>query len=154
LKPVPVVLALALLPACTPSPTGGDNAQDAAIANRIELASNGKPVAAPSAQPTAHPLSFPPPFVARWGKTNADCDPSSNKATGLLVVNVDNVRFFDTEARLTAVHRPSEYAVTADLAFKDHAAFGSRQMFALATGGTALLRTDQSTGKTERYGRC
>ncbi|RDE05820.1 hypothetical protein DVW87_11545 [Sphingomonas aracearum] len=147
---------LALLSACSsPGGTGDNNAQDAAIANRIELASNGKPVPAASATPARTGPAFPPPFVARWGRTAADCDPSSNKATGLLVINTDGVRFFDTEAGLSAIDRPSEYTVTAQLAFKQAGAgFGERQMFALTSGGTALLRTDQATGKTERYDRC
>lgn len=152
MRSVPLLVALALLPACTPSPTGGSNAQDAAIANRIELASNGKPVpAAQAPHPAARP-TFPPAFVTRWGRTNADCDLSNNKATGLVVVNANGVRFFDTDAALRSITRPSEYTVNVELAAKDQPA--SRQTFALATGGTALLRTDQSTGKTERYGRC
>lgn len=152
MRTAPSLAALALLAACSPSPTATNNAQDAAIANRIELASNGKPVPADQAPHLAHHLAFPPPFVARWGRTNADCDPSNNNATGLMVVNTGDVRFMDATSTLKAIERPSRYAVQAELVDKQGTA--SRHTFALAAGGTALLRTDQSLGQTERYGRC
>jgi hypothetical protein len=150
------ITTLLLLAACSGGDDGRSNTQEAAIANRITLDASGKPqpVSATSRRDHAAP-DFPSAMLGRWGITEADCDPSNNDNKGLMVVNADSVRFYDTQAKLVGAERRSEYTVAADLGFKrDGRKWTARQSFALAGGGTALLRGEQSPVKTYRYGRC
>ena len=114
----------------------------------------GVPVSKPSPEVT-DPDALPSPMLGRWGLTAADCDISNAAPKGLMTIAVKSLKFYESTATVVSLDKASPYAVTAGLSFAGEGqTWTSVETLALVSGGTALVRTEQSPVKTYRYQRC
>ncbi len=113
-------LPLALLAACQAEPPSTNNATaeqaqaDAPIRNIEDIPADetaaaavsegdGAPaVASPPSQPS-QPVAIPAAFHGRWGLVPADCTSTRGDAKGLLVIDADRLKFYESRATLRQV---------------------------------------------------
>lgn len=114
----------------------------------------GVPVSAPK-ETAARDRAFPREFQGYWGMTPDDCELANVVAEGRINIDADRIRFYESRARVTALHRNSPYAVTVDLRFEGEGRTWTRRgTLRLDGGGTALIRTEEAPPSSVRYQRC
>jgi len=132
---------------------------DAAIQNIVQVdgpgaVAPGVPVSKPSPE-LDDPDALPVPMRGRWGLTAADCDVSNGAPKGLMTIAPKTLKFYESTATVVSLAKASSYAVTAGLSFEGEGQkWTSAETLALVSGGTALMRTEQSPVHTFRYQRC
>jgi len=165
---VTAFVLLALAAACSPKSADQKSVEvdhneakaDAAIQNIVKV--DGPAAVAPGVPISKLPATIrdpdalPLPLQGRWGLTAADCDVSVRAPKGLLVIAPKQLTFYEAKATIVSLDKATDYAVTAGLSFEDDnkKQWTSVETLALVTGGTALIRTEQSPVKTYRYQRC
>ena len=157
------VAALALLGAVAgchrdngATPTEQDNAAAAAIENAVSANSTAAQLQGlPVPQPTAHALAYqiPTSFVGRWGMTRADCDPDSLAVKGLLTIDPDGLKFWESKGNVQQIVRHSPFDVTLTLAMTGEGQSWTDTMrLTLDAAATRLVRTEDN--RSYRYQRC
>ena len=139
-------------------PSGKDRKAAAAIDNAVAANSTaaeieGLPVPAPS--PIFGDRKLPVAFGGRWGMTKADCDPNRMDDKGLLVVEPDTLKFYESRADVAAIDQHSAGAVTVKLNFTGEGQhWQTLTDLQLDAGDTQLVRIERSPAHTYRYTRC
>ena len=123
--------------------------------NRSAPSASGEPHAdtRPASKLPSPSLHIPVALQGRWGLTPADCTTSLGDAKGLLVINGDELRFYESRAV------PAEHAQTDPNSISGQFAFtGEGQSWtryeALKADGQRLIRTEANPTASFTYAKC
>lgn len=119
------------------SPTGGAPAQGTPAGNVIGV-SGGK---------------IPAGLWGRWGLSPGDCDSPLGSAEGLLIVEGDELRFYDSRAVPAANVQTSSNSISGDFAFTGEGR-GWTKHVSLELREGRLVRTERDPIASFRYVRC
>jgi hypothetical protein len=101
------------------------------------------PEPAPTATTAAIPTAIPAQLQGRWGLVDADCTSTLGDAKGLLTVDADTLKFYESVAKLGTIRSGSASALDGEFAFS-----GEGQSWKLDValsspdGGKTLIRKD------------
>ena len=132
------VSALPVANSSSPSPSGGAPETGAPAGNAVTTASaSGVPAA----------------LQGRWGLTPRDCMSALDKAVGLLIINSDELRFYESRALPAGNVQTSPDSISGDFAFTGEGqSWTNHQTLELQDG--QLVRTVRDPLATFRYVRC
>lgn len=103
-------------------------------------------------------MTIPGPVQGRWGLVPADCTSTRGDAKGLLVVESQRLRFYESTATLGEVAERSGNRIRATFAFVGEGQTWSRDMtLDVEDGGRTLVRSETGEGALTtplRYERC
>ncbi|HET9810433.1 MAG TPA: hypothetical protein VFP53_01905 [Sphingomicrobium sp.] len=128
----------------SPSPTAS------APANAAEPTA---PANMATAAETAAPAEIPAALRGRWGLTPRDCTSALGDAKGLLVVNANELRFYESRAVPSANIQTSPDSISGDFAFTGEGQKWTRHETLEVQDGN-LVRTDRDPMASFRYVRC
>ena len=159
MKIVPVLFAIAALAACNRPDPVADNV------NNVEaLPTVNEPAPNPTGAPPANAAESEGPIPAaagtmpgalhgRWGLTPADCTSTRGDAKGLLIVEPDKLRFYESRAVPSPGIQVAPDSVSGNFAFT-----GEGQEWvkyeSLERQGDKLMRTERDPIATFTYVRC
>jgi hypothetical protein len=109
--------------------------------------------AATAAAPAAPVAALPAALHGRWGLTPADCTSTKGDTKGLLVVNRDRLRFYESRAVPAGNIRTSGDSFSADFAFTGEGQNWTR-FETLQFKKDRLVRTESSPMASFTYVRC
>ena len=115
---------------------------EAAVAPASESA---PPAVAPSTEAVADQAdkSIPSAMRGRWGLVAADCTSTRGDAKGLLTISADNIKFYESVAKLAKVAQRSDTGLKASYAFSGEGMVWKRDMtLALQPGGKVLIKQE------------
>ncbi len=150
IRPLTCLCLLTLpLAGCGPTPAEFDP-------GKVQLGSNGKTVAPSKATPSPTPVEIAMiPFEGLWGRTAADCDPSSDDRRGTLKIEKAKIDYYAAGGPINRLVAHSPTSVTVDL---NLSGFGKtshpRTTYRLLMGGTRLERTEAAQPERILYTRC
>ncbi|WP_298493401.1 hypothetical protein [uncultured Maritimibacter sp.] len=97
------------------------------------------------------PTGIPADMQGRWGLTATECTADPSIAKGLMVVEGDTLRFYESRGTLAAVTGGSETELQGQFAFTGEGMEWERDLvLTLSDGGDTLTRLD--TGDDENAG--
>jgi hypothetical protein len=155
------LLALAACQANAP-----DNAaNDAVAANQanapvkdIETLPPDETVVEPENEETAEATGeahIPDSMQGRWGLVPADCTSTKGDAKGLLTIDGDTLKFYESRARLTKVVGNWPEKLKAEFAFTGEGQSWTRtETLSLTNSSNTLIREDEELAQPLRYARC
>ena len=121
-----------------------------------EMTGAGDPEGA-AAQPVDGPIApaaqIPAALQGRWALAPADCEPGRADAKGLMTVLPNELRFYESRARLVKVNDSSSDSIGGDFAFTGEGMTWSRYQ-SLKLQGNALVRTETEPVASYTYARC
>jgi hypothetical protein len=132
------VSALPSINQSSASPTGGAPADGVPAGNAI--------AATPAAQ-------IPAALQGRWGLTPADCTSALGDAKGLLVINSDELRFYESRAVPADDVQTSPDSISGDFAFTGEGQQWNKHV-SLEIRDGQLVRTERDPVASFRYVRC
>lgn len=96
---------------------------------------------------------IPVSMQGRWGMTANDCDPKRSDNKGLMIVEADRLRFYESRAIIQRVTVNAPENFTADFAFTGEGMeWNKSENLKLTNSSKTLVRTDKDG--TFRYNRC
>lgn len=155
-------LALALMVAgCgrDPEEEGGNNSTGATTVQQTpdenllqDPQNHAVPIDAPATENVAN---IPQAFQGRWGMVANDCDPARDDAKGLMVVEPNMLRFYESRATLVSAEAKGAEALNVRLSVSGEGQqWTADQTLTLLDDGRTLVRTEGKAGATQRYERC
>jgi hypothetical protein len=159
MKTVPVLFAIAALTACNRPDPVADNV------NNVEaLPTVNEPAPNPTGAPPANAAesdglmpaaagSIPPAVQGRWGLTPADCTSTKGDAKGLLIVERDRLRFYESRAVPSPGIQVESDSVSGNFAFTGEGQEWTKYQ-SLERQGDKLVRTERDPVATFTYVRC
>lgn len=142
--------ALALA-ACSPEPAD-DAAGEVAEADAAETPA---PVPAPEETVAA---AIPAAAQGRWGLVPADCTSTRGDAKGLLIVEADKLRFYESVGRLGKVSESGAKRIRATFSFTGEGMEWMRdEVLEVQDGGTTLIRREYGEDAAPgpfKYAKC
>ncbi|MGK2911386.1 MAG: hypothetical protein ACSLE1_16540 [Sphingobium sp.] len=122
-------------------------------ANGVEPVNASNASAAPAA---ANNLSgIPVAFRGRWGMNEADCDVSRADTKGLVTIDANSLKFYESMGRLKSIISASATEVKGNFAFSGEGQSWTKVMtLKLDKGGTTLVRIEQDPTGTYRHIKC
>ncbi len=103
-------------------------------------------------------MTIPGPIQGRWGLVAADCTSTRGDAKGLLTIESQRLRFYESTATLGEVAERGADRIRATFAFTGEGQTWSRDMtLAVADGGKTLVRSETGEGALAaplNYERC
>ena len=157
-----MLIPLLLLGACGGSAPANNASSAQAETDRSEPVAdsaiddrgNGVVALPPAATPTPTVAStFPAPFRGRWGMVANDCDPARADAKGLMTVEADRLRFYESRGAPTRIEIASPFKLTAELAFTGEGqSWTKRTTMTLIEGGRTIIR--EESGPAASNGTC
>ena len=102
-----------------------------------------EPAASVATEPAAVPTAIPAVLQGRWGIVDADCTSTRGDAKGLLTIDADTLKFYESAATLGAIQSGSASALKASFAFTGEGQSWNLDV-ALSSpdGGKTLIRKD------------
>lgn len=102
-----------------------------------------EPAASVATEPAAVPTAIPAVLQGRWGIVDADCTSTRGDAKGLLTIDADTLKFYESAATLGAIQSGSASALKAGFAFTGEGQSWNLDV-ALSSpdGGKTLIRKD------------
>src|SRR5688500_18174830 len=159
-SPILAVAALALA-ACKPpsDPNAADPGELKVEAADIEPRPPGGNAATGSAaanQDLPVPLTvIPAAFQGQWGMVPADCTSTRGDNKGLITVEADSIRFYESRAILTKVTENAPENFTGDFKFTGEGQPGIKpQTLKLAGSSNTVSRSETSPAMRFTYQRC
>jgi hypothetical protein len=128
-----------------PTPAGGPPAHQA---NAEAPAAPGAPTA-----PTPPAAPIPAALQGRWGLTPGDCTSALGDAKGLLVVNSDELRFYESRAVPGADAQARPSSISGTFHFTGEGQTWSR-FETLKRSADKLVRTESNPAASYTYARC
>lgn len=124
-------------------------------ANRSAPSASGEPhadtrPASPLPSPSVH---IPAALQGRWGLTPADCTTSLGDAKGLLVINGNELRFYESRAVPAARAQTDPNSISGQFAFRGEGQSWTRYE-ALKGDGQHLIRTEANPTASFSYAKC
>lgn len=104
--------------------------------------------AAPSAR------AIPTPFHGRWGLVPGDCGPDAAIAKGLVTIDGEKLRFYESVAKPAVVTWPAPDRMEGRFAFTGEGMEWSKDMVLQLKDSETLLRTEKDPAATYTYMRC
>jgi hypothetical protein len=104
----------------------------------------------------AEETAIPAALHGRWGLVPEDCTSTRGDAKGLLVVAADELRFYESRARIGRVIESAPNRITADFDFTGEGMEWRRRMTLEAAADT-LVRSETGEGAAPqpfRYSKC
>jgi hypothetical protein len=159
MKTVPVLFAIAALTACNRPDPVADNV------NNVEaLPTVNEPAPNPTGAPPANAAesdglmpaasgSIPAAVQGRWGLTPADCTSTKGDAKGLLIVERDRLRFYESRAVPSPGIQVESDSVSGNFAFTGEGQEWTKYQ-SLERQGDKLVRTERDPVATFTYVRC
>jgi len=159
MKIVPVLFAIAALAACNRPDPVADNV------NNVEaLPTVNEPAPNPTGAPPANAAesdglmpaaagSIPAAVQGRWGLSPADCTSTRGDAKGLLVVEPDRLRFYESRAVPSPGIQVEADSVSGNFAFTGEGQEWVKYQ-SLERQGDKLVRTERDPVATFTYVRC
>jgi hypothetical protein len=156
---VPALFAIAALAACNrPDPVADDANNVEALPTVNQRAPN--PTGAPPANAAGSHGSVPAPggtipaaLLGRWGLTPGDCTSARGDAKGLLIVEPDRIRFYESRAVPSPGIQVSADSVSGNFAFTGEGQEWTKYE-TLERQGDKLVRTERDPIATFTYVRC
>jgi hypothetical protein len=104
-------------------------------------------------QPAA--LVIPAAFQGRWGMVPADCTSTKGDAKGLIVIDANSIKFFESRARLTKVTGNYPENFTGTFAFTGEGrSWTNSQNLKLTGSSNTLIRSQTDVADHFTYQRC
>jgi hypothetical protein len=149
-----------LLEACgRPSPVanGAQNAAALPTANKPTSSPNGAPPRNPALRhpvtEAAKSIAIPAALQGRWGLTPMDCTSTRGDAKGLLIVNADGLRFYESHAAPTADVQTGPNSMAGSFDFTGEGQNWSKYQ-AIELRGRQLIRTESNPTASFTYAKC
>jgi hypothetical protein len=155
-----VLVAAAALAACGRPDRIAENAQNLDSLPAINAPSSsptgGPPINAVATEPPPPPSAgkgIPAALQGRWGLTPRDCTSPLGDAKGLLVINADELRFYESRAVPAAGVQTTADSISGDFAFTGEGQEWTRHVTLEIRDGK-LVRTERDPVSSFRYVRC
>jgi hypothetical protein len=107
---------------------------------------------------TAAAKDIPQAMQGRWGLVAADCTSTKGDAEGLLEIDANALRFYESRGTLGEVDQRSDDTITAEFAFEGEGQTWSRDMtLSVKDDGKTLIRRESGEGAADgplEYTRC
>ncbi|HEU5483152.1 MAG TPA: hypothetical protein VFU80_08700 [Sphingomicrobium sp.] len=135
---------------------GAENTHALPAANAPSpMPSGGPPANAVATEPGGEPgtATIPVALQGRWGLSPRDCTSSLGDAKGLLIVNANELRFYESRAVAAAGVQTSDNSVSGDFAFTGEGQNWTRHVTLELRDGK-LVRTERDPISSFRYVRC
>ncbi len=117
-----------------------------APAPEADPAATSSPAAAPSPTETASPVAdnaIPDGMHGAWGINAADCDTSRGDAKGNMIIGADQLKFYESVAKLGKIEKVAADAMQAQFAFSGEGQTWQQGMeLTLSADGMSLVRRD------------
>jgi hypothetical protein len=155
---LPVVI-LTLAACGGPDPVAHDEQDAAALpppANQQAPSPTGAPPASEngtSGEPAAIAAPIPATLQGRWGLTPGDCTSTRGDAKGLLIVEPDRLRFYESRALPSPGVQVEADSISGNFAFMGEGQEWTRYE-SLERQGDKLVRTEREPVATFTYVRC
>lgn len=162
-------VSLAALAACSQEPASQAPADEAAqespapmpTATVTETATppaDRTPSPSPTGTDTAAAQSIPVAIRGRWGLVPADCTSTRGDAKGLLTIDADTLRFYESRGILGTIKERSDSRIRATFAFTGEGMTWTREVaLDLRNDGRTLVRREfgqDAAAGPFRYARC
>jgi len=151
-----------LLAACTDKPAQTGNVEAPVVeapTNEISSAAGTPPVAnsvtkgtARRAEPSEH--AIPAAFQGRWGLVAGDCGPDAAIAKGLVVIDGEKLRFYESVGTPAVVTWPAPNRLEGRFSFIGEGMEWSKDMTLLLQDSDTLVRTEKDPVARYSYTRC
>ncbi len=142
MRPTLALAALAIaLAGCLQEPTADPTGEGAPVVTGSEAAS-------PTPEPTASGTdiatgdTIPTALHGRWGMVPADCTSTRGDNKGLLTVDQNTLRFYESRAKLGAIKQRTDTSIRAAFAFDGEGSQWTRDV-ELSLSGNTLTRTER-----------
>ncbi|WP_294121317.1 hypothetical protein [Sphingomonas sp.] len=98
---------------------------------------------------------IPAAFRGRWGMVPADCTSTRGDAKGLIIIDDDSIKFFESNAVLTKVTQSAPENFTGTFAFSGEGeSWTNSQNLKLGGSSNTLLRKQSDIAQPFTYQRC
>lgn len=109
----------------------------------------------PRVNPQTGVSEITPAFLGRWGLTAADCEPGRADAKGLLTIQPEEMRFYESVGRPTAQTRMAPARVAGPFRFTGEGQTWTRnEVLILSADGRQLVRKSGDLAPDLTYSRC
>ena len=106
-------------------------------------------------EPRAGALAIPAAFHGRWGMVPDDCTSTRGDAKGLIIVDEDSIKFFESNATLTKVTLNAPENFTGTFAFTGEGeSWTNSQNLKLTGSSNTLIRKQSDVAQPFTYKRC
>lgn len=140
-------------------------AQDTGPSEAVGLPAPSSQAAAQTAEPAeteTAPLvsatAIPDPIRGKWGLVPADCTSTMGDAKGLLVVSANQLKFYESVARLISVKEAAETRIRGTFNYSGEGQSWTQDVVLdVQDGGKALIRRDYGPDAVPgplKYARC
>ena len=100
-------------------------------------------------------LLIPAAFHGRWGMVPADCTSTRGDAKGLIIVDGDSIKFFESRGKLTKVTLNAPENFTGTFAFTGEGqSWTNSQNLKLTNSSNTLIRSETDVAQSYSYKRC
>lgn len=100
-------------------------------------------------------LLIPAAFHGRWGMVPGDCTSTRGDAKGLITVNGDGIKFYESQAKLTKVTLSAPENFTGTFAFSGEGQnWTNSQNLKLTGSSNTLVRSETDVLQSYTYKRC
>ena len=103
----------------------------------------------------AGPVAIPAAFRGRWGMNPADCTSTKGDAKGLIAIDSDSIKFFESRGKLTKVTLNAPENFTGTFAFTGEGqTWTNSQNLKLTGSSNTLVRSETDVSQSYSYKRC
>ena len=101
------------------------------------------------------PVAIPAAFHGRWGMNPADCTSTRGDAKGLIIIDSDSIKFFESRGTLTKVTLNAPENFTGSFAFTGEGqTWTNSQNLKLTGSSNTLVRSETDVSQSYSYKRC
>jgi len=103
----------------------------------------------------AGPVAIPAAFHGRWGMVPEDCTSTRGDAKGLIAIDGDGIKFYESQGRLTKVTLNAPENFTGTFAFTGEGqTWTNSQNLKLTGSSNTLIRSETDVSQSYTYKRC
>lgn len=100
-------------------------------------------------------LLIPAAFQGRWGMVPADCTSTSGDTKGLITIDGDSIKFYESRGKLNKIMLSAPENFTGNFAFTGEGeSWTNSQNFKLTGSGNTLVRNETDIAESYTYQRC
>jgi outer membrane lipoprotein-sorting protein len=122
---------------------------DETVTNETANVADGNSVETPGA------LAIPAAFHGRWGMVPADCTSTKGDAKGLIAIDRNSIKFYESVGKLTKVTLNAPENFTGTFAFTGEGqSWTNSQNLKLSGSSNTLVRSETDVAQSYTYKRC
>ncbi|MCF2513544.1 hypothetical protein LVY65_00455 [Sphingomonas sp. G124] len=122
---------------------------DETVSNDADNVADGNSAETPTA------LAIPAAFHGRWGMVPADCTSTKGDAKGLISIDGNSIKFFESLGKLTKVTLNAPENFTGTFAFTGEGeSWTNSQNLKLTGSSNTLIRSETDVAQSYTYKRC